>query len=98
MEIVFIAASLALSVATFLTMVRIVREVLPNLSEEDQARLRGWTASKRQWKFNGTIHRAWNYHVRLFPKSCKRLLFACLFTACLLSIFAFPVWLALAVR
>jgi hypothetical protein len=39
MEIVFISVSVALFVAAFLTMVRIVRDVLSHLDEQDRARL-----------------------------------------------------------
>lgn len=97
------AVTVVLFVAVVLTMARITRDVLPHLNEEDQFYLRSWRISSQgtlraRLSFGRGIRNAWNEHVRLFPKSRKRVLLACLLIAASLSITAYPLWLALAAR
>ena|SRR2546429_467452 len=91
--------SLGLFVAAFLTVVMIVREVLPHLNEQDQARLRGWFwKSGHARRVGGALNTAWSEHYRLFPRSRKRMLFACLLIAASLSVLTYPLWLVLGRR
>ena len=93
-EIIFNSVTLVLFVAVVVTMVRIVRDVFEGLSEQEQALFRGWPNS---WgmRFDRALRRAWNEHARLFPKSRKRVLFACLLLAAALSVMGYPLWLVL---
>lgn len=90
--------SLPLFIAAILTMVLIVREVLPSLSEEDRARFRGWFWSSGHVRISGALNKAWSEHYRLFPASRKRVLFACLLIGACLSLLAYPLWLVLTQR
>jgi len=90
--------TLPLFIAAFLMIVWIVREVLPYLNEEDRARIRGWYLSAGHGRINMVLHRAWSEHYRLFPRSRKRVLFACLLIAASLSILAYPLWIVLGRR
>jgi len=102
MEVVFISVPIALGVAAFATMASIVRDIFPSLSEQERESLRDWLRKggyfriKPSLRFSRALKKAWNEHIRLYPSSRKRLLFACLFVAVFLSIMAEPVWLALA--
>jgi len=97
---IFLFFTFALFIAAFLTIVRIVGEVLPSLSEEDRARFRGWFRSGGGVRFNinNPLGRAWSEHYRLFPGSRKRVLFACLLIAASLSVLIYPLWLVLCSR
>ncbi len=92
----FFCLTLPLFVVTLLTYVSIVRDVFPHLDWRDQECFRAFLRNNSV-RINGPIGRAWDVHVRLFPKSWKRVLFACLFTASLLSVGADPVLRALGV-
>jgi hypothetical protein len=109
MEGAFVITTFVLVLSLILSMAGIFQEVLPHLKEDDQGFLRGWfspqgrslgirEALSRQFRFDRLIGKVWDQHVPLFPKSRKRLLFACLLVGSALSIFAYPLWLALAGR
>ena len=105
MEDVFTIATLVLALSIVVSMVGIFRDVLPHLNEDDQLFLRGLftfhgrlgmrETLSRHVRFNRLLGRAWNQHVQLFPKSRKRIIFASLFVGSFLSVFAYPLWLAL---
>lgn len=68
-------------------MVRIVRDVLPYLEEEDQTCLRGSFGSRGfNNKFGRALSRAWSEHANRFPRSLKRTAFAVLFIATVLAV------------
>jgi len=94
----FISLSLALGVALCLVMVAIVQDVLPYLNDRERAILGAWPRSWGGTRFDRALRSAWREHTRLFPKSRKRLFFACLLLGVLLSVMAYPVWLALGPR
>ena len=94
METLFASLSATLLVAAILTMVSIVRDVFPSLDEEDRASYRGWVNSSGS-AVDRAIGRTWKAHVRLFPESRKRLLFAGFLIAASLSVMAYPLWLFL---
>jgi hypothetical protein len=105
MENTFIITTLALFILMVLTMVRLIQDIRPHLSEEDQFCLhmnKSWinfpSTLRARWRFGRAIQNAWNSHVRLFPRSRKRVLFACLLIVFFFSIMAYPLWLALGVR
>lgn len=109
MEDVFKICTLVFVISIVASMVEIFRDVLPHLNEDDQGFLRGWFTSdgrrlgmretlSRHVRFDRLIGRVWNQHVRLFPNSRKRIIFACLFVGSLLSVFAYPLWLAVGPR
>jgi hypothetical protein len=80
------------------TFTSIVRDVWPLLNAENQAALRdsfSGAGGIRAWRRRDrAIDTAWNLHVRSFPKSHKRILFAIFLVVALLSIVAYPVWQA----
>jgi hypothetical protein len=82
--------SLPLFVAAFLTMIMILREVLPSLSPEDRARFTGWSSGHARINTHGVLNKAWREHSRLFPASRKRVVFACLLIGACLSLLAYP--------
>lgn len=94
---IFSSVTLVLFVAAFLTMVTIVREIFEGLSEQEQALFRGWP-NFWSMRLDRVLRKAWNEHTRLFPKSRKRILFACLFLAAALSVMGYPLWLVLGSR
>ena len=94
---VFSAVSILFFSVAILTMVMIVRDVLPILSPQDQNTLRNyWTAQvagfRAWWNRGSAIGRAWSEHVRSFPKSRKRILFASFLIAGFISMFAYALW------
>lgn len=102
MENTLIIIALALFILMVLTMVRLIQDIQPHLSEEDQFCLhmnKSWisfpSTLRARWRFGRAIQSAWNSHVRLFPRSRKRVLFACLLIVFFFSIMAYPLWLAL---
>ena len=92
--------TLPLFIGAILTIYRIVREVSPHLSEQDQVIFKRWFRSGDDIRFNinDPLSRVWSEHYRLFPKSRKRLLFAFLLIAASLSVLAYPLWLVLSKR
>jgi hypothetical protein len=90
--------TLPLFIAAFLMICWIVHEVLPYLNEEERVRIREWYRSGGHGRINKTLNRAWSEHYRLFPRSRKRVLFACLLIAASLSVLAYPLWLGLGHR
>jgi hypothetical protein len=97
MESVFNAVSLVLFAAAAVTFIAMVREVLPHLAAEDRTPLQGAGGSsiRRLRVRDRALARAWKVHVDLFPKSRKRQLFAVLLIAAALSVFGYPLWVAL---
>ena len=105
MEDVFKIATLVLVLSIVVSIVGIFRDILPHLNEDDQLFLRGWftfhghlgmrETLSRQVRFDRLLARAWNQHVQLFPNSRKRIILVCLFAGSFLSVFAYPLWLAL---
>ena len=96
MEIFFNSISLALLALATLTFVLVVRDAFPLLDSEDQTSLRNyWTGASDfdTWrKRDRAIKRAWNEHIRNFPKSRKRQLFAALLIAAAISVLSYPLW------
>src|SRR5579872_4010218 len=101
MEILFIATASSLVVLTVLTMIAIVRDVFPLLNSEDQNSLRNYRngASFSAWRSRDrAIHNAWNEHVRSFPRSRKRMLFALFLIVTWLSIMGYQLRLVFGSR
>ena len=102
METLLAVVGPSLLILALTTMGAIVRDVFPMLSPDDQASIRGpWIgASIRVWRNRDrAISNAWSEHVRSFPKSSKRTLFALLLIASVLCLVGFPlVSLVLALR
>jgi hypothetical protein len=102
MEVLFAAITTTLFFLTVMNFVGIVRDVLPFLNSEDQASLRGYWSDGggfSTWrKRDRAIKHAWTEHTRSFPRSRKRVLFACLLIATSLSVIVYPLWLAFGAR
>lgn len=102
MEIFFYSISLALFVLAILTFLLVVRDAFPLLDSEDQTSLRNyWTGASDfdTWrKRDRAIKHAWNEHIRNFPKSRKRQLFAAFLIAAAISVLSYPLWYALGSR
>jgi hypothetical protein len=109
MEDAFMIFTLVLIFSMILSMVGIFHDVLPHLNENDRVFLHGWSSSpvrrlgireslSRQMRFDRLLGKVWEQHARLFPRSRKRTIFACLSMGSALSIFAYPLWLALGGR
>jgi hypothetical protein len=102
MESLFNSISLALFVLAILTFVLVIRDVFPLLSSQDQTSLRNYRTMV--WGFdawrkrNLATKRAWDKHVRRFPKSRKRLLFAAFLIAGAISLMGYPLWYAFGSR
>ena len=97
----FAGISLSLFILAVLTMILIVRDALPFLNPEDQNSLRNYWADSgfRAWRGRDrAIGNAWKQHVRSFPKSRKRAIFALFAIASALSMMGYPLWLALGNR
>lgn len=95
MRTVFVSLTLALAVAVFIVMALIIRDVMPRLGEEERRYFRYWFKSWGTKRFDLALRNAWNLHVQFFPRSRKRTLLACIFTAAFLSVIAYPIWRAL---
>lgn len=95
MESVFISVTMAFGVCAILVMASIVRDVMPNLSEEEQSYFRHWFKKWGTKRFDLAVKKAWDLHLCLFPHSRKRVVLACVFVAALLSVFAYPFWRAI---
>jgi hypothetical protein len=105
----FVIPTLVLVLSMILSMGAIFRDVMPHLNEDDQVFLRGWFGSQgrrlgirktlsRPFRFERLVRKVWDRHARLSPKSRERVVFASLLVGSGLSIFAYPLWLALAGR
>jgi hypothetical protein len=96
MESVFFAVSVSFLLLSFLTIVVIIRDVLPAMSPEDQNVLRNYWIAPTGFRTlrhrDRAIRNAWNEHVRLFPQSRKRVLFASFLIASLISAMGYPLW------
>ena len=97
MESLWSAVTVALAAAAVLTFIALVRETLPHISPEDRTSLRsiGVPTFRRLRLRDRALSKAWNVHSSVFPKSQKRKVFAVLLTAAVLSVFGYPLWLAL---
>ena len=73
-----------------LTMVLIVREVLPLLTPEDQTTFLVYGASRGRRGSARAIFDAWNEHVRSFPQSKKRLMAISFAVAGILAFLSYP--------
>jgi hypothetical protein len=94
-ESTFALGTLALFSAAILTLVSIVREVLPPQDDETLAALplsNHFRLDRTRGRFlrYRAIRDSWHQHARLFPSSRKRVLFGALFLGATLSIFVFP--------
>ena len=98
MEIPIISVAVLCGIGAFLTMTAIVRDVLPSLGNEEQARLRSWLCSWGRPGFDRALRKAWAEHVRLFPESWKRLLLGCFLLGSVLLVMSCPLWLTFARR
>jgi hypothetical protein len=96
MEGIFTTLSLALFVAVWATMFRIVQDVSPHLSEQHRECLRHWTRWNHSFGCGGAIRTAWDEHIKMFPNSRKRVLLAVLLVALALSVI--PLSLAVALH
>ena len=102
METFFYSISLALFALAILTFLLVVRDAFPLLDSEDQTSLRNyWTEASDfdSWrKRDRAIKRSWNEHIRNFPKSRKRRLFAAFLIAAAISVLSYPLWCAFGSR
>lgn len=80
-----ISIAVILFVACAFTLASVVKEIHPRLDEEDRDTLRGWGLTGSTYRFGPTVRKAWDLHVRLFPKSRKRVIFACIVIGMVLS-------------
>jgi hypothetical protein len=102
MEPVFFAVSLSLLVLSFLTIFMIVRDVLPLMSPQEQSLLRSYWIAPVGFRAlrnrDRAIRNAWSEHVRSFPRSRKRVLFASFLIASVISVMGYPLWIAFGPR
>lgn len=105
MEILFNSISFALFALAILAFGLVVRDSFQFLPAEDQNLIRtfgksssgplGFRALRSR---DGALGHAWEEHVRRFPNSRKRLLFAASLVAATLSVIGYPLWSALSSR
>lgn len=74
------------------TMVLIVREVLPVLSPEDQSTFVIYGARRGRRGSGLAIFNAWNEHIRSFPQSKKRLMVISFVVASIIAFVSYPLW------
>jgi hypothetical protein len=74
------------------TMVFLVREVLPLLSPEDQTTFVIYGARRGRQGSGQAIMNAWNGHVQAFPHSKKCVMVISFFFAAILAWLSYPVW------
>jgi hypothetical protein len=101
MEALFGAISLTLFIFVILTMVMIIRDVLPFLDSEDQILLHNYLTRQdyHAWRRRDrAIRNAWNQHTLSFPKSPKRVIFAILLITFAVSCMGYPLWLVFGTR
>lgn len=96
----FFAVSVSFVLLSLLTIFLIFREVLPAMSQEDQNLLRNyWFTGFRQLRNRDrAIRNAWYEHVRLFPQSRKRVLFASFLIASVVSAMGYSLWTTFGLR
>ena len=75
-----------------LTMVLLVREILPLLSPEDQTTFVIYGARRGRPGSGQAIINAWNEHALAFPQSKKRLLVISFVVAGVLAFLSYPLW------
>ena len=75
-----------------LTMLLIIREVLPLLSPEDQSTFVVYGARRGRPGSGQAIFDAWNEHTRSFPQSKKRLMVISFVVASIIAFLAYPLW------
>lgn len=97
METLFNTVSFTLFAAAIATIISVVHDVRGHLDKQDHASFRAFPRFPNV-NFNRALGNAWKEHIRLFPESCKRLLFACFLIAACVSVMAYPVWMALSLR
>lgn len=102
MESVFFAVSISFLLLSFLTIFLIIREILPTMSPEEQNVLRNYWMAPTGFRTlrhrDRAIRDAWNAHVRLFPESRKRMIFASFLIASVISAMGYPLWLTFGPR
>ena len=74
----------------FVTMILIVRDVLPLLSPEDQTTFVIYGAGRGRSASGRAVLDAWNEHVRSFPQSRKRLMVISFFLAGIIAFLTYP--------
>jgi hypothetical protein len=74
------------------TMVLIIREVLPLLSPEDQSTFVVYGARRGRLGSGRAIFDAWNEHARSFPQSKKRLMVVSFVVASIIAFLGYPLW------
>ncbi len=92
------AVLLVLIAAAGIAYAAIVRDVMPHLAPEHRFALRHLFFNSRPQELRAgdeAIGTAWQAHLRLFPTSRKRIVFAGLLIAAALSVFCYPLWLCL---
>ena len=96
METLFCSLGLFLFVLAISSFVLVVRESLPFLDSEDQRALHTyWKSSEGvpEWRERDrAVKRAWSEHIKRFPKSRKRALFAALLVAAAVTVMFYPFW------
>ena|ERR1700722_5715852 len=81
-----ISIAVVFLVAGAFTLSSIFKEIHARLDEEDQDALRGWGLTGSTYGFGPAVRRAWDLHVRLVPKSRKRIIFASLVIGMVLAV------------
>jgi hypothetical protein len=74
------------------TMVLIIREVLPLLNFEDQTTFVIYGAGRGRPGSGRAILDAWNEHARSFPQSKKRLMVISFAVAGMIAFWLYPLW------
>jgi hypothetical protein len=99
MDTLLFAIIISSFLLAILTMAFVIRDVFPLLSQEDQTSFRNYLTEFGTWRGrNRAIRNAWNEHLRSFPNSRKRVLFAFFLIVFALSVMARPLWLAFGAR
>ena len=79
-----------------ITFILIIHQVWPRLPVQDRTLLHGVATGTGPFRLRGrALDTAWKLHSGLFPESRKRQLFGALFIAAALSLFCYPLYLAL---
>lgn len=86
----FFVLGVAFLAGVVLAGIRMFRDVLPRLNEEEQRHFRESFRRAGTRSFDRAIGRLWGEHCRLYPRSHLRLLIAVLFVGMCLSAMAYP--------